>query len=347
MIPCIFYIMNYIDTKYISLISHRLRNFTKKGDYLWNFSCPYCGDSTTNKRKARGFIYRTKNDLFYKCHNCSHGTNLAKLIEYVDVSLHKEYVLERYKEGLTSSGQGDRTPGAGIKTPEFNFTKPVFKKSLKLQSFAELDDNHPAVKILSKRNLPKETWNDIYFSPKFFEFCNTHVENKFPSLKGDHPRMVIPFRNKDGEIFAFQGRAFGNEKQKYITIILDKDHPKIFGLDRVDDTFNIHVVEGPIDSLFLENGVAVAQSDLRLPDYKDKAVLIPDNEPRNVEVCKQIEKFIDEDYSVCIWPKGIKEKDINDMILSGITPAEIMNIIHSNTHKGLQAKTVFNSWKRT
>ena len=338
--------MNYIDTKYISLISHRLRNFTKKGDYLWNFSCPYCGDSQTNKRKARGFVYRTKNDLFYKCHNCSHGTTLSKLIEYVDFSLHKEYVLERYKEGLTSSGQADRTPGASIKTPKFDFKKPVFKKSLGLQSFAQLDETHPAVNFLLKRNLPRDTWNDIYFCPKFFEFSNGYVPNKFPSLNGDHPRMIIPFRKKDGEIFAYQGRAFGNEPQKYITIILDKNHPKIFGLDRVDTSRNFYVVEGPIDSLFIQNTVAVAQSDLRLPQYKSKSVLIPDNEPRNKEVCRQIQKFIDEGYTVCIWPKGTEEKDINDMILSGKTPAEIQTIIHSNTHSGLQAQTVFNSWKR-
>jgi hypothetical protein len=265
----------------------------------------------------------------------------------VDAPLHKEYVLERYKEGLTSNGRGDKTPGAGIEAPKFDFKKPVFKTFEGLKSFAELEENHPAVKFLLKRSLPKETWNDIYFCPKFFEFCNTLIQNKFPSLEGDHPRMVIPFRTKGGEIFAFQGRAFGNEKQKYITIILDKNHPKIFGLDRMDDTASIHVVEGPIDSLFLTNGVAVAQSDLRLSEYKDKAVLIPDNEPRNVEICRQIEKFIDEGYSICIWPQGIKEKDINEMILSGITSAEIMGIIHSNTHKGLQARTVFNSWKRT
>ena len=338
--------MNYIDTKYISLISPRLRNFTKKGDYLWNFSCPFCGDSQKNRRKARGFIYRTKNDLFYKCHNCSHGTNLSKLIEHVDIPLHKEYVLERYKEGLTSSGQGDRTPGAGIKTPKFDFKKPVFKKSLGLQSFAELDENHPAVKFLLKRNLPRDAWNDIYFCPKFFEFSNTLIENKFPSLEGDHPRMIIPFRNKDGEIFAYQGRAFGKEKQKYITIVLDKNHPKVFGYDRVDTSRTFYVVEGPFDSLFIENCVAVAQSDLRLPQYKDKAVLVPDNEPRNRQVCKQIERCIEEGYSVVLFPKGTEEKDINDMILSGKSSAEIMGIIHSNTHKGLQAQTVFNSWKR-
>ena len=335
--------MNYIDTKYISLISHRLRNYTKKGDFLWNFSCPFCGDSQKNRKKARGFIYRTKNDLFYKCHNCSHGTTVSKLVEYVDPNLHQEYVMERYKEG--SNG----TPYKGAyKTPEpdFEFKKPVFKTFDGLKKFSEMNEEHPAVKFLLKRNLPRASWNDIYFCPKFFEFTNRYVPNKFPSLMGDHPRMVIPFRTKDGNIFAFQGRAFGKEPQKYITIILDKEHPKIFGYDRVDTSRTFYVVEGPIDSLFVENCVAVAQSDLRLPQYKDKAVLVPDNEPRNRQVCKQIEQCIQDGYSVVLWPHGTEEKDINDMILAGKSSSEICDIIHSNTHKGLQAQTVFNSWKR-
>ena len=275
------------------------------------------------------------------------GTHLSKLIEHVDSNLHKEYVLERYKEGLTSNGRGDKTPGAGIKTPKFDFKKPVFKKSLNLESFAQLEKSHPAVKFLSDRMISEKLWNDIYFSPKFFEYVNGQVKDKFPSLDGDHPRMVIPFRTEGGEVFAFQGRAFGDEPQKYITIILDDEHPKIFGLDRVNKEHTIYVVEGPIDSLFLENCIAVAQSDLRVPQFKENAVLVPDNEPRNVQVCKQIERCIEEGYSVVIWPQGIKEKDINDMVLSGMTAGEIQNIIHTNTHKGLQAKTVFNSWKRT
>ena len=342
--------MNYIDTKYISLISPRLRNFTKKGDYLWNFSCPFCGDSQKNRKKARGFVYRTKNDLFYKCHNCSHGTTLSKLIEFVDASLHKEYIMERYKEGLTSNGQGDRTPGASVPKPDFKFDKPEFNTKPKfsnLKTFDELEKNHPAVKFLYERGLPREAWNDIYFCPKFFEFTNTLVPNKFPTTDGDHPRMIIPFRKENGDIFAYQGRAFGSEPQKYITIILDKDHPKIFGLDRVNPSRLLYVVEGPFDSLFLENSIAVAQSDLRVPQYKDKVVLVPDNEPRNKEVCKQIQRCITEGYSVVVWPKGTQEKDINDMIIAGKSSAEIMTIIHSNTHRGLQAQTVFNSWKRT
>ena len=251
--------------------------------------------------------------------------------------------MERYKEG--SNG----TPYKGAyKTPEpdFEFKKPVFKTFDGLKKFSEMDEEHPAVKFLLKRMLPRYCWNDIYFCPKFFEFTNRYVPNKFPSLMGDHPRMVIPFRTKDGNIFAFQGRAFGKEPQKYITIILDKEHPKIFGYDRVDTSRTFYVVEEPIDSLFVENCVAVAQSDLRLPQYKDKAVLVPDNEPRNRQVCKQIEQCIHDGYSVVLYPQGTEEKDINDMILSGKSSREICDIIHSNTHKGLQAQTVFNSWKR-
>ena len=222
--------------------------------------------------------------------------------------------MERYKEG--SNG----TPYRGAyKTPEpeFDFKTPVFKTFDGLRKFSEMDENHPSVKFLLDRNLPKEAWNDIYFCPKFFEFTNRYVPNKFPSLGGDHPRMVIPFRTKEGNIFAYQGRAFGNEPQKYITIVLDKEHPKIFGYDRVDTSRSFYVVEGPIASLFIENCVAVAQSDLRLPQYKDTAVLIPDTAPGNRQVCKQIKKFIVNGYKVTLWPRTIIQKDINEMILSG------------------------------
>ena len=158
--------------------------------------------------------------------------------------------------------------------------------------------------------------------------------------------MVIPFRDANGKVFAYQGRAFGEEQPKYITIVLDQNQKKIFGLDRVDDNRNIIIVEGPIDSLFLPNCIAVAQGDLRLPQYKEKSTLVFDNEPRNREIVKNIEKAIEEDYSVVIWPQDIEEKDINDMVISGLTTSEISNIIHRNTFSGLQAKTKISYWKK-
>ena len=95
----------YVDIKYLNLISHRLQRFKKKGDYLWNFRCPYCGDSKKSQSKARGFVFRKKNDLFFKCHNCSMGTNLSNLIKTVDSKIHDDYILERYKEGTTATGR--------------------------------------------------------------------------------------------------------------------------------------------------------------------------------------------------------------------------------------------------
>ena len=74
----------YIDLNYISKIRPRLQQFKKKRDYLFNFRCPVCGDSKKSKTKARAYLYRVKNDMFFKCHNCSASHNLANLIKLVD-----------------------------------------------------------------------------------------------------------------------------------------------------------------------------------------------------------------------------------------------------------------------
>ena len=145
-------------------------------------------------------------------------------------------------------------------------------------------------------------------------------------------------------MFAFQGRALNGENPKYITIKVDNDKEKIYGLDDVDWSKRVYVVEGPIDSLFLDNCIATAQSDLRVKG--DRVVLIPDNEPRNEQVIKQVNRYIDENYDVVIWPSDIKEKDINEMILSGKTERDIKDIIARNTFNGLLARTKLSEWKK-
>ena len=147
-------------------------------------------------------------------------------------------------------------------------------------------------------------------------------------------------------MFAFQGRAFGKEEPKYITIVLDSLKEKVYGLNKVDWKKTVYVVEGPIDSLFLDNCVATAQSDLRLKDRKNNIVLVPDNEPRNEQIVKQIGKFIDNNYSVVLWPESVSEKDINEMILSGRSKSEIHDIIKENTFSGISAKLKFTNWRK-
>lgn len=331
--------MSYIDHKFVSILSPRLDKFTRKSSTLWNFRCPICGDSKKNQSKARGFIYEVKKDLFYKCHNCGYGTSFANLLKQIDHNLYEEYLLEKYKEGETAEGFRPKTC---VSTPK-KILLP--KKNINLKSFADLHDDHPAKQIFLKRKIPKECWREIFFAPMFFKFA-CRLSPTLSASKTDHPRIVIPFYDVNGELFAFQGRAFGSEQPKYITIILDKSVPKIFGLNHANFKKPLQIVEGPIDSLFLDNGIAVAQGDLRIPKYKDNSILIPDNEPRNKEICKNIEKYLKQNYKVVLWPKEIEQKDINQMILSGMTQTKIQETINKNTHSGLEGLAIFSEWKR-
>jgi transcription elongation factor Elf1 len=330
--------MSYIDTKYLNIISPYLQQFKKKGDNLWNFRCPYCGDSQKSRTKARGFVFRKKNDLFFKCHNCGVGASLGNLIKTIDSKTYKDYIMERYKGGVETHSSPQ---------PEFKFNAPVFRKKgilEGLQSIKSLPDDHPARQIVERRKLPEESLSDLYLCESFYKFTNSIIKGKFPSLGGDHPRLIIPFRGEDGEVFAYQGRAFGNEQPKYITIKIDADRDKIFGLDKVDKSKPILVVEGPLDSLFLNNCIAVAGADFS--NIEGDLTVIYDNEPRNKEINKQIEKTIDRGKNVCLWPDHMTHKDINDMIIAGYSKEEIQEIITNNTFSGATAKLRFADWRR-
>ena len=284
------------------LLSSQLQRFKKTGDFLYNFRCPYCGDSQKSQSKARGFVFRKESNLIYKCHNCGIGASFNNMLKHVDPKLHSDYIVERYKPSEPD------VPDIG------KFTQPKFMKGpspLKsLKKISSLKHDHPVKRFVDKRKIPSTLHFELFFAPKFYEWVNKVVPNKFPSLKGDHPRLVIPFFDENNKMFAFQGRAFGNEIPKYITITL-----------------------------------AVGGADFsRLP--VENTTIIFDNERRNVEILKQIEKTIDLGYNVVLWPDDLKEKDINDMILSGLTKEEVQSIINNNSYQGNMAKIRFVTWRK-
>lgn len=345
--------MLYIDAKYAQILGSRLRNFKQKKDYLWNYSCPVCGDSSRNKLKARGYIYRQKSDLFCKCHNCSYGTNLGNLIKYVDSHLYDQYVLERYKEGARpqNSHKDISTFVNDTKAPEgierhIELSDDVLSPLLRVDS---LKSDHPVAKWVEKRLIPKDKWNLLYLAPKFKAFTNTVVPKFQEPIKDDHPRLIIPFFNRHGKVIAFQARSFGKEEPKYYTIKIDEECERIYGIDRVDFSKRIYVVEGPIDSLFLPNCIAVSGSSFDSPTLRQimtNATIVMDNEPRNKEIVRILDKNIELGYNVCMFPDTVKQKDINDMIVAGNSTEEILSIIDNNTHHGIEAKLEYSTWKK-
>ena len=330
---------SYIDLKFINDLSGRLSQFKKKTDYLFNFRCPHCGDSQKSKTKARAYLYRVKNDMFFKCHNCGQGQNLANFIKFVDPKLYESYLLERYKKSAPATPK----PKFDFKPTKFTNQTPIDD----LKSIKDLPEDHPARLYCMNRKIPEKYFDKLFLSDKFMTLVNEVKPNTYKITK-DHPRLIIPFYDTTGKVFAFQGRAFGKEQPKYLTIKLDENKQKVYGLDKVNFQQPIYITEGPIDSLFIDNCLAAGGADLFLKNKipNENITYIFDNEPRNKEIVNRMYKVIEQDFNVVIWPEDLQLKDVNDMIMSGLTKFELQDIISNNTYSKLSALTKLNYWKK-
>ena len=333
----------FIDRKYLKLLSTKLNKFSQRKEDLYNFRCPFCGDSQKNVNKARGYVYRKKNDYFYKCQNCGVGHTMYNFINLIDSNLVKEYAMERYVNGEDGNHN--------YKKPEIKFDIPVFKTKnlIRLPKISSLPEDHYSVQYCMSRKIPKAAYDKLYFCECFKKFVVEIMPDYEDNLKENDPRLVIPFFDEEQNLICFQGRTLNNSSIRYITIKLNENVNKVYGLNTVDKNKKVFVTEGPIDSLFLPNAVATADSNLLsvakiIPN--ENLVLVIDNEPRNKDICKLIDKAIEEHFSVCIWPEMMQDKDINDMILSGFSSDEIVDIIDNNTFVNLRAKIEFIQWKK-
>ena len=321
--------MDHVDVKYIDLLAFKLEKFKKVKNSLYNFRCPLCGDSQKNKSKARGYLYQVKNNTNFKCHNCGVNISFNNFLKKIDINLHKEYTFEKFKNGHTGKS-------FIVETPKFEFEKPVFKTKINIPKASE---NERAANYLKNRNLDPYKF---YYTPKFKEWVNSLIHT-FDNLDYDEERIIIPiFYNK--KMVGFQGRSLGPSKVKYITIMLDDDAPKIYGLDEIQKDKTVYITEGPFDSTFISNSIALCGADGDVSKWGiGDCVWIYDNEPRNTEILSRISRVIEMGQKVVIWPTSIKEKDINDMVLSGLNVQEVIEL---NTYSGLEAKLKFTIWKK-
>ena len=321
--------MDFVDVKYINLISSRFQKFKKVKNNLYNFRCPICGDSQKNKNKARGYLYQVKNNTNFKCHNCGINISFNNFLKQIDSTVYKQYTFEKFKDGKTGKN-------FIVEEPVFHFETPKFKPKLDLPKASE---NPDANEYLVKRKLNPHNY---YYAEKFKSWTNS-LKEVFDDTTKDEPRIIIPLFYQD-TLVGFQGRALGSSKVKYITVMLNDDAPKIYGLDNIRRDAPVYITEGPFDSTFICNAIAMCGADADVSKWGiSNPVWIYDNEPRNTEITARISRTINRNEKVVIWPSSIREKDINDMILSGLN---VQEVIESNTYSGLEAKLKFTTWKK-
>ena len=322
----------YIDKKYVNMVSGSLQKFKWKKDNLATCRCFKCGDSKKNKSKTRGYFFEHKGKYVYKCHNCGLSCNLYGVLETISPTLCKEYAFENFKE----------------KAPE-----PV-QQSVKERSIPVFTDlgtrvdllnaEHKAVKYLASRHIPQEKYSNFYYTHDF-----SKIMQSFDREGKQEERLVIPFYDESGELLGVQGRALSETAVRYITLKREGCERLWYNLDKIDPRETVFVTEGPIDSMFIPNGIAMQGAGWldTLPEKIEKSnvVFIFDNEPRNTEIVELIGKYVKAGRNVVIWPEEINRKDINDMV-NAYGLSITMKLIINNVYSGLKAKMKYTYWKK-
>jgi len=331
--------MLWVDKKYLRLISSRFRNSKWKNEDLLNHACPYCGDSEKNPHKARGYHFVYKDTFMYKCHNCGESKSFANFLKEQDNTLWKQYCVEKFYKK-----EPNYTPILTL--------KPSFPKHDVLKKVGCLKVMQPGAQrardYLNMRQIPKHKWDELYYIENSQSLSNIDTKYK-DRVFGNDPRLVLPFYSRQGKLIGISGRALNNNKLRYLTLKFDETTPLIYGLRTVDYNKRVYVTEGPIDSLFLPNSIAVAGSDftkLNTIVPTEQAVVVFDNEPRAPEIVKKMNQIINDGFEVCIWPRTMNDKDINDMVLNGLSPNIIEDIINKNKFSGLKAKMALSDWSK-
>lgn len=352
--------MNYIDRKYLLILSNQLNLFKDKGNDVYTFRCPLCDDSKKNKLKTRGYLYleNKTSAYFYKCHNCHEAMSFSKFIERVSPGLFKEYKLEKYRSNHIESDlcivEKDSDIGQYIKKSRKLINLTVNKNNDILNtnciSLFNLDKNHVAVKYLQSREIPKERIDTLYYIDDIRNITSKIIKYKDTNYPKDSA-IIIPFRDADGKLEVIQLRLLNTPKLRYITLYINNSGEKIYGREFIDPTKPVYVLEGPIDSMFVDNAIACAGASLLSYSkylhemYNDVVFLFDVDYIDNKDVLKQLQKGVDANENVVIYDQKISngvvngDKDINDIVLRyKYTKEQLMKYLKSRTFMGIKAK---------
>ena len=334
----------------IHSIAHRLDKFKPvNGNQSYRFRCNICGDSKKSMSKSRGFFIYSKQHqkYFFKCHNC--GISLS-LVTYAKEYFPEEYKHYKIKTFIEKEPRHDFSLSDKTKEVLTNLDATTGSEHL-----LPLKSSDKAVAYVKSRQIPESSWYRLYYTPnigKLVHDVDHHGKYENHSLPEDE-RLVIVIRDKDGNIKGIQGRSLPDNptKLRYATYMFSDDN-KIFGLDVIDWSRPVIVLEGAIDSLFLDNAIALnggSSSVLKsfTQQQKENLIIALDNEPRHKDTVKRFEVEIDNGFRVVDWSKlNSSAKDINDMVLYGLKSDFIEEYILTHNASSARAKLNLLKWKK-
>lgn len=261
----------------------------------------------------------------------------SHFLKSTNATLYRDYLFEKF---------ANQRPVVRTKTVAEIFKEKIRPIDNYCLNVADLLSDHDAVRYLTNRHIPSSLFGRFYYTENLNDLNSLfprYQETKFV----EEPRLILPIYNRQKELIGVTCRALFPSKQRYIELKRNDDDTLIFNLENIDFNHQIYITEGGFDCLFLNNAAAANGSDFFkimkiMPP--ERSVLVFDNQPKNRQLIYKMEKIVSKGWPMCIWPDTIKEKDINNMIVSGMTSDEVQQIIENNVYSGLRLQLEFQKW---
>lgn len=289
--------------------SYCKRPVYKKYQNIYNAECPVCKEGKSAGRSRRLFYFPSKQ--YFYCHNCVKSWKPLEWVKEV-TGLTVPEILKKDQEKIDTV-----------------YTKPKKEATKQEMPIADLPEN--------SIDITDEFQFDYFRNNKFISLAKQYCENRrlftavnsckkfFVSLedKIHKNRLVIPFIGANNKIVSYQTRALTpNQFPKYLTKFGEKELFNFYNI--TSDVPYVFVFEGPIDSMFVKNGVAMAAlapTEKQLQQLNSligyQTIYVFDNDKENKHVKRKVEKYIKEGKTVFVWPSQFQKfKDFNEICCS-------------------------------
>lgn len=312
-------LQKYDELKYIYQMS--LRNFIQTQDGF-RCSCPRCNEGNSPNKRRCNILTQKYQWIQISCFNCGMSTNLRTFTQEFFPLLFQDYLREEKEEFIKNLKEGT-----------------LQQKEKKIETSLE----HLDIKY-------KFRFNTDYFKPaknfkKAIDFCKKRkIIDRIDELwynvnkKSVHNGMIIfPFCLDDDRFYGFMGR---HTEQKTFNVFSKNDSFKSYNVFQVDQKRPIIVTESIIDSMNIENSIAMVGADLTTGVKQffegSELIIAPDNDKTGL---RKSVKYCEDKYKVFVWPDEIKTKDFNDLSVSGWSNEKVKKLILDNSYKGMELKT--------